>query len=74
MPKGPQGRTSHYMVDCFYPEKGQFDGNSLARALRYAVTRSKKSGHNEDEATTPRATVVGVDRYLPHVMPVIVAL
>jgi pilus assembly protein CpaE len=42
-----------------YIVKGQFDGHSLARALRYAVTRSK-SGHNEDEANIPRATVVGV--------------
>jgi len=43
-----------------YIVKGQFDGNSLARALRYAVTRSKQSGHNGDEASTPRATVAGV--------------
>ena len=43
-----------------YIVKGQFDGNSLARALRYAVTRSKQSGNNADEASTPRATVVGV--------------
>jgi hypothetical protein len=27
MPKGPQGqRMSQYMVDCFYPNKGQSDG------------------------------------------------
>jgi pilus assembly protein CpaE len=43
-----------------YIVKGQFDGNSLARALRYAVTRNKKSGQSEDEANAPRATVVGV--------------
>ncbi len=43
-----------------YLVKGQFDGNSLARALRYAVTRSKQSGTSGDEASTPRATVVGV--------------
>ena len=43
-----------------YIVKGQFDGISLARALRYAVTRSRQSGHSEDEATAPRATVVGV--------------
>jgi pilus assembly protein CpaE len=43
-----------------YIVKGQFDGNSLARSLRYAVTRSKQSGANADEAHTPRATVVGV--------------
>jgi pilus assembly protein CpaE len=43
-----------------YIVKGQFDGNSLARALRYAVTRSKQSGVNADEASTPRAAVVGV--------------
>jgi pilus assembly protein CpaE len=44
-----------------YLVKGQFDGPSLARALRYAVTRSRQtSGHNADEASTPRATVVGV--------------
>jgi pilus assembly protein CpaE len=43
-----------------YIVKGQFDGNSLARALRYAVTRSKQTGVNADEASTPRATVVGV--------------
>src|SRR3984885_8332076 len=41
-----------------YIVKGQFDGISLARALRYAVTRSRQtSGHNADEASTPRATV-----------------
>jgi pilus assembly protein CpaE len=44
-----------------YMVKGQFDGPSLARALRYAVTRSRQaSGHNGDEASSPRATVVGV--------------
>ena len=44
-----------------YIVKGQFDGPSLARALRYAVTRSRQtSGHNADEASTPRATVIGV--------------
>jgi len=43
-----------------YIVKGQFDGNSLARALRYAVTRSKQSGAGGDEANTSRATVVGV--------------
>jgi pilus assembly protein CpaE len=44
-----------------YIVKGQFDGNSLARSLRYAVTRSKQSsGNSADEASTPRATVVGV--------------
>jgi hypothetical protein len=27
MPKGLQGqRLPHYMVDCLFPEKGQFDG------------------------------------------------
>ena len=27
MPKGPQDqRVSHYMVDCFYADKGQSDG------------------------------------------------
>jgi Flp pilus assembly CpaE family ATPase len=44
-----------------YIVKGQFDGNSLARALRYAVTRNKQaSEHNGDETNTPRATVIGV--------------
>jgi Flp pilus assembly CpaE family ATPase len=44
-----------------YIVKGQFDGPSLARALRYAVTRSRQaSGHGGDEADAPRATVVGV--------------
>ena len=43
-----------------YIVKDQFDGNSLARALRYAVTRNKQSGSNGDEANIPRATVVGV--------------
>src|SRR3984885_2616027 len=41
-----------------YIVKGQFDGPSLARALRFAVTRSRQApGHNSDEASTPRATV-----------------
>src|ERR1700733_1454249 len=44
-----------------YLVKGQFDGPNLARALRYAVTRSRQtSGHNADEASTPRAMVIGV--------------
>src|SRR3984885_10665686 len=43
-----------------YIVKGQFDGNSLARSLRYAVMRSKQSGVNGDETNTPRATIVGV--------------
>jgi pilus assembly protein CpaE len=44
-----------------YIVKGQFDGNSLARALRYAVTRNKQaSEHSGDESNTARATVVGV--------------
>jgi pilus assembly protein CpaE len=44
-----------------YIVKGQFDGPSLARALRYAVTRSRQaSGHNGDEASAARATVIGV--------------
>jgi len=44
-----------------YIVKGQFDGPSLARALRYAVTRSRQtSGHGGDETDAPRATVIGV--------------
>jgi Flp pilus assembly CpaE family ATPase len=44
-----------------YIVKGQFDGPSLARALRYAVTRSRQaSSHNSDEASAPRATVFGI--------------
>jgi Flp pilus assembly CpaE family ATPase len=44
-----------------YIVKGQFDGPSMARALRYAVTRSRQTtGHGGDEADAPRATVVGV--------------
>jgi pilus assembly protein CpaE len=44
-----------------YIVKGQFDGNSLARALRYAVTRNKQtSEHNTEELNTSRAAVVGV--------------
>jgi pilus assembly protein CpaE len=44
-----------------YIVKGQFDGNSLARALRYAVTRNKQaSEHNGEESNAPRATVIGV--------------
>jgi pilus assembly protein CpaE len=44
-----------------YIVKGQFDGPSLARALRYAVTRSRQaSAHAGDDASTPRAKVVGV--------------
>src|SRR6202050_3190266 len=44
-----------------YIVKGQFDGPSLGRALRYAVTRSRQaSGHGGDEASTPRAKVIGV--------------
>src|SRR5580692_3461755 len=40
-----------------YIVKGQFDGPSLARALRYAVTRSRQaSGRGGDEADAPRAT------------------
>jgi pilus assembly protein CpaE len=41
--------------------KGQFDGNSLARALRYAVTRHKQAmEHPGDDANLSRATAVGV--------------
>ena len=44
-----------------YIVKGQFDGNSLARALRYAVTRNKQaSERNTDESNMSRAAVVGV--------------
>jgi pilus assembly protein CpaE len=44
-----------------YIVKGQFDGNSLSRALRYAVTRHKQaSKRNEQEANTKRGTVIGV--------------
>jgi Flp pilus assembly CpaE family ATPase len=44
-----------------YIVKGQFDGPSLARALRYAVTRSRQAaGHTGEDATTPRANVIGV--------------
>src|ERR1700733_15129417 len=42
-----------------YIVKGQFNANSLARALRYAVTRSKQtSDRSSDEAGAPRATIV----------------
>jgi Flp pilus assembly CpaE family ATPase len=44
-----------------YIVKGQFDGPSLARALRYAVTRSRQAaGHTGEDASTPRAKVIGV--------------
>ncbi|HXJ43245.1 MAG TPA: response regulator [Bryobacteraceae bacterium] len=44
-----------------YIVKGQFDANSLARALRYAVTRHKQAADNPaDEANAPRGTVIGV--------------
>jgi Flp pilus assembly CpaE family ATPase len=44
-----------------YIVKGQFDGPSLGRALRYAVTRSRQAcGHGGDEASTSRAKVIGV--------------
>jgi Flp pilus assembly CpaE family ATPase len=44
-----------------YIVKGQFDGNSLARALRYAVTRNKQATeHTGAEANDPRAKVIGV--------------
>jgi pilus assembly protein CpaE len=42
-----------------YIVKGQFDGNTLTRALRYAVTRHKQASQKPaDDA--PRGTVVGV--------------
>jgi pilus assembly protein CpaE len=44
-----------------YIVKGQFDGPSLARSLRYAVTRSRQaSAHTGDDASAPRAKVIGV--------------
>jgi pilus assembly protein CpaE len=44
-----------------YIVKGQFDSNSLARSLRYAVTRSKQaSEHAEGDANTHHARVIGV--------------
>ena len=43
-----------------YIVKGQFDGNSLARALRYAVTRKQASEQTGGEANAPRAKVIGV--------------
>lgn len=42
-----------------YIVKGQFDGNSLTRALRYAVTRNRQATAL-DTAVAPPATVVGV--------------
>jgi pilus assembly protein CpaE len=44
-----------------YIVKGQFDGNSLARALRYAVTRNRQAFQRKpDESDAPRAKVIGV--------------
>jgi pilus assembly protein CpaE len=44
-----------------YLVKGRFDGPGLARALRYAVTRTKQvSEHTGKDANAPEATVVGV--------------
>ena len=50
MPKGSQGqRVSHYMVDCFYPEKGQsvgFRKESFpikASSETEAINRSKRT-------------------------------
>jgi len=43
-----------------YIVKGQFDGNALARALRYAVTRNKQASHRGSEESIPRAKVFGV--------------
>ena len=44
-----------------YIVKGQFDGNSLGRALRYAVTRHKQAADNpQDETMAPRGKIIGV--------------
>jgi pilus assembly protein CpaE len=44
-----------------YIVKGQFDGNSLARALRHAIMRHKKtSGQTELELDTRRAPLLGI--------------
>lgn len=44
-----------------YIVKGHFDGNSLARALRYAVTRQRQASQQAGtETEEPRAKVIGV--------------